>query len=108
MVQAECPHKIFAEKKTEILEATRDRQGTLQVPQKRIGKTEILNHDPVVSGRNVDGGSNARPRTGIDFAVRFKRAGQKEIAVPGKLGSQRRAKVRQRSMNVTATQEDFG
>src|SRR2546423_936839 len=107
MIEPERPHEIFAKEERKVLEPAGDRQRAFQIPKKRIGKTQVLDHDPVVRSRAIDGRGNTWPGARIDFAIRFQSPRQKKISVAGKLCAQRRAEIRQGLMKVTAAQQNL-
>src|SRR5205807_2838301 len=107
MIESERSHQVFAEKQSEILQTSGHRQGAFQVPEKWIWKTQILNHDSVVCRRSVDSRGDAWPATRIDFAIRFERPGQKEVAVTRKLCAERRTEIWQGLVEIATAQKDF-
>src|SRR3989440_4324819 len=107
MIQAECPQEIFAKEQRKVLEPPRDRQRAFQIPKKRIRKTQVLDHDPVVRSRAIDGRGNTWAGARIDFAIRFECPRQKKISVARKLCAERGAEIRQGLMKVTAAQQNL-
>src|SRR5437868_9111194 len=107
MIEPQRPHEIFAKKERKILEPAGDRQRAFQIPKKRIGKTQVLDHDPVVRSRAIDGRGNTWAGARIDFAIRFECSGQKKVSVAGKLCAERGAEIWQGLMKVTAAQQNL-